>query len=86
MGINQYELGEFKNAIKSLSVNLELAIEFEDEEEELDLTFLYRGKAKKALEDIKGACQDWTKSSELGNDDAEDLLKQHCQSITEKSK
>ena len=38
-----------------------------------------RGRAKKELGDLKGACEDWKKAEELGDEDAAKLLKEHCE-------
>ena len=40
--------------------------------------YQYRGTAKKELENLKGACEDWKKAAELGDEDAAKLLKEHC--------
>ena len=38
-----------------------------------------RGNMKKDWGDLKGACEDWKKAAELGDEDAAELLKEHCQ-------
>jgi tetratricopeptide (TPR) repeat protein len=45
---------------------------------DLDLILFNRGLAKFHLGDKPGACQDWKQSKQLGNEDAAELLKQHC--------
>tara|TARA_Y100001968_G_C19361031_1_gene719820 strand:- start:237 stop:1133 length:897 start_codon:yes stop_codon:yes gene_type:complete len=41
--------------------------------------YLKRGISKQALGDSNGACEDWKKASELGDVDAAELLKEHCE-------
>ena len=41
--------------------------------------YLKRGISKQALGDRIGACEDWKKAAELGDDDAAKLLKEHCE-------
>lgn len=40
--------------------------------------FLYRGLAKQGLNQIKGACLDFSKAGELGNIQAYDLISEYC--------
>ena len=45
-----------------------------------DGTFYFaRGNTKEHLGDLKGACEDWKKAAELGDEDAAELLKEHCE-------
>ena len=37
-----------------------------------------RGLSKYRLGDMKGACEDWKKAAELGDDDAEKFLRENC--------
>ena len=39
---------------------------------------LKSGECKKELGDLKGACEDWKKAADLGDEDAAKLLKEHC--------
>ncbi len=49
-------------------------------DEYIDASFYFeRGRAQKALGDLKGACEDWKKAAELGDEDTAELLKQHCE-------
>ncbi len=41
--------------------------------------YFYRGQAKQMDEDLKGACEDWKKAAELGDEEAAELLKEHCE-------
>jgi tetratricopeptide (TPR) repeat protein len=49
---------------------------------ELDPTFGHayynRGLLKNALSDTDGACMDWSKAGELGDSNAYELIKKHC--------
>lgn len=40
--------------------------------------YIKRGLTKKELGDLTGACDDWKEAADLGDDDAEDLLEEHC--------
>ena len=37
-----------------------------------------RGLSKKSLGDLKGACEDWKKAAELGNEEAAKLVEENC--------
>ena len=37
-----------------------------------------RGYSKKELGDLKGACKDWAKGSDLGDKEAKDLFQKYC--------
>ena len=50
-----------------------------DIDPEFAKTYKLRGLARKKLGDLKGACEDWKKAAELGDEDAAELLKEHCQ-------
>tara|TARA_Y100001968_G_C19165156_1_gene622852 strand:- start:7 stop:771 length:765 start_codon:yes stop_codon:yes gene_type:complete len=41
--------------------------------------YLKIGELKKELGDTKDACRNWTKALELGDEDAEELLLEHCE-------
>ncbi len=41
--------------------------------------FYCRGRLKYESDDLKGACEDWKKAAELGDEDAAELLKEHCE-------
>ena len=44
--------------------------------------FIYRGKSKKKLEDIEGACLDWEKASRLSEDEqTNQLIKYYCSKL-----
>ena len=38
-----------------------------------------RGIAKNDSDDLKGACEDWKKAAELGDEKAAEFLKEHCE-------
>ena len=38
-----------------------------------------RGFAKQDLGDTQGACEGWKKATELGDEEAVELLEEHCQ-------
>ena len=40
--------------------------------------FFNRANVKKDIGDMKGACEDWRKAEELGDNEAEKLLEEYC--------
>ena len=40
--------------------------------------YLKRGNTKAKDNDFNGACEDWKKAAELGNEDAAKLMEEHC--------
>ena len=41
--------------------------------------FFNRANVKKEIGDMEGACKDWRKATDLGDDDAKKFLKEHCE-------
>ena len=71
-GRAKYGLDDFEEAITDYNMAIKLDPEDKD-------AYLFRGLAKSGLRDYGGACLDWSKSSELGNDYADELiLSEHC--------
>ncbi len=68
--------GDFEGAILDFNKTLELDPYKDPEESDV---YRERGKAKKEIGDLKGACEDWKKAAELGDEDAAELLKEHCE-------
>jgi uridine phosphorylase len=66
-----YETAKYDKAIKTLDTTLALANNFY-------FGFFYRGMAKKQTNDMKGACQDWQASVNLGFTMAQDTIKKYC--------
>ena len=62
---------------KSIAINdLNKAIDIDPE---YKVAYYNRGVTKYELKDLKGACEDWKKAAELGDEDAAELLKEHCE-------
>ena len=40
--------------------------------------FFIRAHVKKEIDDMKGACEDWKKATDLGDNDASKFLWEHC--------
>ena len=66
------ELKDYNGAIEDYNQ----AIEIEPNDPS---AYFIRGVVKKKLNDLKGACEDWKKAAELGNENAAELLKEHCE-------
>ncbi len=43
-----------------------------------DESYCLCGTIKFNIGDLKGACEDWKKAAELGDEDATKLLEEHC--------
>ncbi len=43
------------------------------------MAYIIRSNAKQEIGDLKGACEDWKKAAELGDEDAAKLVEKHCQ-------
>jgi len=70
-GIIYLETGRPKIAISELDTTLALTNNFY-------LGYFYRGMAKKANNDMKGACEDWDQSVKLGFTMAQDTIRKYC--------
>ena len=81
--------GDNQNAVIDLSkgieiLNEEIARKGHSENfirNELAYTYYLLGFAKIELNDKTGACEDWHKSNELGDEDAYDLIRKNCEKI-----
>lgn len=70
-GIIYLELGKPEIAIKELDSTLALT-------NNLYFAWFYRGIAKKQMNDMKGACEDWQESVRLGFTLAQDTINRYC--------
>ncbi len=41
--------------------------------------YVNRRNRKHDISDLKGACEDWKKAAELGDEDAPEMLRKYCQ-------
>ncbi len=72
--------GGIKDIIKSKNMRLDYLNEYiYPERSNVENAYVERGHLKKELGDLKGACEDWKKAADLGDEDAAELLKEHCQ-------
>ena len=65
-------MGDFAGAIDDYSQVIKINPKDSD-------ALFNRAKAKKAIGDIKGACEDWRKAADLGDNDATKFLREHCE-------
>lgn len=65
------KLEDYIRAIQDFDISIEINPLFAE-------AYYNRGLAKYYLDDMTGACLDWRKAGELGNYDASDLIKEHC--------
>ncbi len=70
-GMVLYERGLSDSAIKQFDITLSLANNFY-------FGYFYRGMAKLQKKDMKGACEDWKQSVDLGFTMAQDTIKKYC--------
>ena len=70
-GIAYYNLAEYTNARYDFNVFIVKSPEDSD-------GYVYRGLSKFYSDDKEGACKDWTKASNLGNEYSSDYLKDFC--------
>jgi protein O-mannosyl-transferase len=70
-GMVMLELGKPQMAITTFDTTLSLANNFY-------FGWFYRGMAKKATNDLKGACADWQESVKLGFTMAQDTINKYC--------
>ncbi len=68
----KYDLGDKEGALDDFT----RAIEIDSERE---TAWLNLGKVKHELGDTQSACEDWKKAAELGDEEAAQLLKEHCE-------
>tara|TARA_Y100001963_G_scaffold30937_2_gene42512 strand:- start:9 stop:800 length:792 start_codon:yes stop_codon:yes gene_type:complete len=79
-GLSKAKLRDHKGAINDFNE----VIKFQEKQEQNDPSALRilrkeRGNSKNELGDLKGACEDWKKASELGDEEAAELLKENCE-------
>ena len=67
-------LGDYQGAINDFTT----AIEITEQNWSKGFLLRHRGIAKKELEDLKGACEDWKKAAGLDDEDAAKLVQEHC--------
>ena len=72
MGASKYVLGDHKGAILDFTKTIELDPQNAN-------AYGIRGIIKLIFDDIDGACLDWIRAGELGDDKADDLIREHCQ-------
>ncbi len=70
--------GEYKEAIYYLTEAIKVDTNTEDFRGTDEYNYKERGDAKNALGDMKGACEDWKKAAELGEEDAAKLVEENC--------
>ncbi|WP_320664884.1 tetratricopeptide repeat protein [Prochlorococcus sp. MIT 1223] len=71
-GLSKQQLGYREEALSDMNKAIEIKPEYEG-------GYLLRGNTKQSFGDLKGACEDWKKAAELGNEDAAEKLKEHCE-------
>ncbi len=75
-GLTHYALKEYKAALADLSHFIE-----EEDEENTATAYLQRAKAKLALADTIGACDDAQKAQKLGLEESSIFIREHCQKV-----
>ena len=70
-GVSKLNLQDYRGAIADFSKAIQLDPNFSD-------AYYNRGLSKLALKQKNSACLDWSKAGELGDGDAYDLIKEHC--------
>ena len=70
--IAKYKMGDFSGSIDDYTRVIQINSKDSD-------AFFNRANVKKEIGDIKGACDDWRKAADLGDDEAEKLLHEHCE-------
>ena len=70
-GISKFELEDSRGAISDYNTGLKI-------EPENYRLFFHRGNAKLLLGDINGACMDYSKSGQLGNQDVYKVIRREC--------
>ncbi len=71
-GIAKFKKGDFDDAIQDYSQVLKINPKDSD-------AFFNLANVKKEIGDIQGACEDWRKAADLGDDDATQFLREHCE-------
>jgi tetratricopeptide (TPR) repeat protein len=70
-GLSKDYLQDYRGAIADYSKAIELDPNYSD-------AYYNRGLSKLKLNQKNSACLDWSKAGELGDGDAYDLIKEHC--------
>ena len=70
-GVAKYNLGDYQGSIRDYNKTIEINPNYAS-------AYYNRGIAKYNLGDKIGACLDWSKAGELGNINAYELIKRHC--------
>ena len=71
-GSAKYKMGDFDGAIEDYTQVIKISPKDSD-------AFFNRANVKKEIGDIKSACEDWKKAANLGDEEAENLLKENCE-------
>ncbi|WP_320674008.1 tetratricopeptide repeat protein [Prochlorococcus sp. MIT 1341] len=66
------ESNDYQGALRDFNQAIEMVPDNID-------SYFNRAVVKKKLNDLKGACEDWKKAAELGDEEAAELLKEHCE-------
>ena len=78
----KYEIKDYKAAIKDFDKALDIPSKVADEKAWTDgvhgRVYYDRGWAKYAIEDINGACEDWSNGAKMRNSDANDAFNRYC--------
>ena len=65
-------MGDFAGAIEDYTQVIKINPKDSD-------AFFNRANIKKEIRDMRGACEDWKKGAELGDEDAVKLVQEHCE-------
>tara|TARA_B100000945_G_scaffold205452_1_gene165206 strand:- start:146 stop:343 length:198 start_codon:yes stop_codon:yes gene_type:complete len=65
-------MGDFDGAIEDYTQVIKISPKDSD-------AFFNRANVKKEIGDIKSACEDWKEAANLGDEEAENLLKENCE-------
>ena len=71
-GSAKYKMGDFGGAIEDYTQVIKINPKDSD-------AFFNRANIKKEIGDMRGACEDWKKGAELGDEDAVQLVQEHCE-------
>ena len=71
-GSAKYKMGDFAGAIEDYTQVIKINPKDSD-------AFFNRASIKKEIGDMRGACEDWKKGTELGDEYAVKLVREHCE-------
>ncbi len=71
-GSAKYKMGDLNGAINDYTEAIKINPKDSD-------AFFNRANLKKKIGDIKSACKDWKQAASLGDEEAENLLKENCE-------